>query len=94
MRQKALAREAAEAIAKRDQNQAGADAAAPAAADAAAPAATNAAAPAATPSSTESSTSSSSSSSMHVDAKRAKTEPEQSLDKRDGKKDEKNMGKR
>ena len=85
MRQKALAREAAEALAKRDQNQAAADAAAPAAADAAAPAATNAAAPAATPSTTESSTSSSSSSSMHVDAKRAKTEPEQSLDKRDGK---------
>ena len=88
MRQKALAREAAEALAKRDQNQAAADAAAPAAADAAAPAATNAAAPAATPSTTESSTSSSSSSSMHVDAKRAKTEPEQSLDKRDEKKDE------
>ena len=70
MRQKALAREAAEALAKRDQNQAAADAAAPAA----------------TPSTTESSTSSSSSSSMHVDAKRAKTEPEQSLDKRDEKK--------
>ena len=93
MRQKALAREAAEALAKRDQNQAAADAAAPAAADAAAPAATNAAAPAATPSTTESSTSSSSSSSsMHVDAKRAKTEPEQSLDKRDEKKDEKKEG--
>ena len=95
MRQKALAREAAEALAKRDQNQAAADAAAPAAADAAAPAATNAAAPAATPSTTESSTSSSSSSSsMHVDAKRAKTEPEQSLDKRDEKKDEKKDGKK
>ena len=104
MRQKALAREAAEALAKRDQNQAAADAAAPAAADAAAPAATNAAAPAATPSTTESSTSSSSSSSMHVDAKRAKQSLSNLLTKgmrkkmrkkmrKRGKKDEKNVKK-
>ena len=100
MRQKALAREAAEALAKRD--QAAADAAAtPAATDAATPAATNAATPAATaasaaapPSSTGSSSSSSSSSTTQVGAKRAKKEPEQSLDKRDVKEECESLDKR